>query len=159
MNDNAIGWPFVLSRNPWLDWRAIRAPSFLIDACADYELLQAVNTDSSASHPWSPNQSSMSAENLGKLTLVFASTMALTDKGENRTDRFGRAIRVIFGFVLVGDHPDAVSIWSDVLFDLEHIAMLDLMRFWDQDDENWLPMASEAVHLESTTAPMQGLDR
>ncbi|MGH3586183.1 MAG: hypothetical protein ACRDQ0_07640, partial [Pseudonocardia sp.] len=84
-------WPFVVTRNPVLDWRAIYAPEFLLAAHDDYRLVTAT----AGQHP-EPGRVARS----GDLTLAFASRPASDVLGPARgRDGFGRLVHVIEGVV------------------------------------------------------------
>lgn len=142
-------WPFVLSRNPVLDWRAVSAPAFMVDRLADFELLQVAHPAPLTPHPWPLTVRYHTSSSVGPLTVVFASSMASHPDGTDRTDRFGRPVRLVYGIVLRGTWPVVPPGWGDAVAALEGPALDSLDRFWPIEDEAHVPAASVPIRLAS----------
>src|SRR4051794_14896662 len=100
-------WPFVVTRNAVLDWRAIYAPQILVDAKDTYQLVLLT-----ADTPDGPGVTSKSAQFDGAQagTLVFRSRPAADVLGTaEAVDRFGRPIRVIDGFLTMHSADEDVA--------------------------------------------------
>ncbi|GAA3247625.1 hypothetical protein GCM10017691_57080 [Pseudonocardia petroleophila] len=127
-------WPFVVTRNPVLDWRAIYAPAFLVAGNDDYRLVTAT----AGRHP-EPGRIKRS----GGLTLAFCSRPAGEVLGSTRSrDRFGRLVHVVEGVLAQGGaalglhHLDAVR-------EVEAGRIKGLVAdFWGRTEEGVPPVAS-----------------
>ncbi|EIV95209.1 hypothetical protein [Frankia sp. QA3] len=126
-------WMFLVTRNRELDWRAILAPGFLIDANDDFQL---VTRTAAPAHPQPPTARPLDVPGRAQLTLLYRSRPAGEVLGlPTARDRFGRPIFVVEGMVVdrpVSPPPAMIqAAIEDGLTGLE-----DLVRaFWQQSDE------------------------
>lgn len=147
MTDATEAWPFVVSRNPELDWRPVIAPPFLIEARADYLLVHETAGGGASDRP----QLRRVDSGLGRLTLAYrrrdAWTALLGDSsnlaGEQQLhDRFGRPIHLIEGLVVRGDRDIPRSQVGPLLDAVRVQAAAAFPSFWQLADESIPPLPS-----------------
>ncbi|MGN7200338.1 hypothetical protein [Arthrobacter sp. SAFR-044] len=143
-------WPFIVARNPELDWRPIYAPDFLVQDKNDFMLVLQTG---SAPHQESILTKTIDVRHRGRFTLAFrsrpASQMLRDTEGK---DRFGRPIHVIEGLVVPGWHPiDEAGV--ERLLDAQQELTAELLgAFWGTSSEQALAVPSSAQELEPRKA-------
>ena len=95
-------WPFLVSRNQFLDYRTVVAPDFLCEAKIAGLLAKVAEGD-----PDNIYYREIVASKVGDLTIVYRVVEALAKDVGNENegilkDSFGREIYLIEGFVLKG---------------------------------------------------------
>src|SRR3712207_6693249 len=104
-------WPFLVSRNRSLDYRAVVAPDFLVRAGRAQILAVAATGDPTAPDHIFARQ--IRDADVGDVTLVFQVVTA-REGGEVLTDGFGREIEWVEGVVLKGREDDASVTRADL---------------------------------------------
>ncbi|WP_261570446.1 hypothetical protein [Frankia gtarii] len=133
-------WMFLVTRNRELDWRAILAPSFLIDANDDFRLVTRTATPA---HPQPPTARALDVPGHPQLTLLYRSRPAGELLGlPTARDRFGRPIFVVEGMVVDGPVSPAPEVIQAAIED-GLTGLEDLVRdFWKQSDEAAPPLVA-----------------
>lgn len=143
-------WPFVVARNATLDWRPILAPSFLVDAGADYLLV--TQTSGPGADPNLPNLSVVESSKAGTITLAFRSipaTSALLGQtpAEPLLDRFGRPLHIVEGLAIRGAHQVSPGNLQPVIDGVRRETLRVLPAFWEEESETVAAMRSQPVRI------------
>ena len=126
-------WPFLVSRNLYLDYRTIVAPDFI---CREkIQNLLARVAEGNLTDPGSAISRTVHGSKADDFTIIFRVVRAtkkeisIADGDEVLKDQFGREIDLIEGIVLRG--VSGVSIPQNVL-DQAHLQLTESYRqFWD----------------------------
>lgn len=144
-------WPFLISRNRYLDYRTVVAPDFISGTTTF--LARAVGGD--LSEDGQANYREIHNSKDGDMTLIFRVIEAnSTDIGEEGSetlkDSFGRAISLIEGIIVQGRHSSILV--NQEIFNYVHTEVVTYYRnFWSQmTPETALPSLSfELPNIES----------
>jgi len=135
---NIQAWGFLVSRNQYLDYRTIVAPSFMCEASASSVLAKAAEGD--LTEQGFAIYREIYNSKVGNLTLVFrvieasAEDTGITGNGVLK-DSFGREIYLIEGIVLKERMPNIVV--NQENFEETHKHLLAYYReFWDYSTPN-----------------------
>jgi len=126
-------WPFLVSRNPYLDYRTIVAPDFICAAGIPNLLARAA--DGELTDPGHAIRRKIEGSEFGDFSIVFRVVQALEEYinpegGENfLKDSFGREIYLLEGLVIKGTNH--VSITNENLEDVHTQVRLSYQKFWD----------------------------
>ncbi|NET65308.1 MAG: hypothetical protein F6K63_13335 [Moorea sp. SIO1G6] len=132
-------WPFLVSRNRYLDYRTVVAPDFICDA--KIANLLARVTDGDLTEPGKGFIRQIAGTEAGDFTIVFRIIQA-TEKDLNSKegddilkDEFGRKIYLIEGVVIQGiKSKNQVSISNQKLEDVHQRLTEGYTEFWEHID-------------------------
>ena len=139
-------WSFLVSRNPYLDYRTIVAPDFI--CAAGIPNLLARVADGELTEPGHAIRRKIEGSEVKEFTIVFRVIQALekyinSEGGENLLkDSFGREIYLIEGLVIKG--TGQVSITNEDLEDVHTQVRLSYQKFWDCID---VPPVESSSHF------------
>jgi len=147
-------WPFVVARNATLDWRPILAPSFLVDAEADYLLV--TETSGRGADLTQPSISVIESTKVGAITVAYRSvpaTSALLGRtpAEPLLDRFGRPLHVVEGLVIRGAHRAPPGDLGSALDGVRTETLRLMPAFWEEESETAPAERSQPVHIRLST--------
>ncbi|MEI1375673.1 hypothetical protein PQG02_03220 [Nostoc sp. UHCC 0926] len=146
-------WPFLVSRNQYIDYRTVVAPDFICNA--GISSILARTADGDLTEPGNAFIRTIEGSKAGSFTIVFqvveATEQDINYPGGNAVlkDSFGREIYLIKGFVLKGKHN-----YRDTEVYQKHIdksyeySVESYRQFWQATDYN-ATISSEAFSLES----------
>lgn len=126
-------WPFLVSRNPYLDYRTIVAPDFICAAGIPNLLARAA--DGELTETGHAIRRRIEGSDVEDFTIVFrviqASEKYINSEGEENLlkDSFGREIYLLEGLVI--KETSQVSITSEDLEDVHALVRLSYQKFWD----------------------------
>jgi len=129
-------WPFLVSRNPYLDYRTIVAPDFICAAGIPNLLARAA--DGELTDPGHAIRRKVEGSEVGDFSIVFRVVQALEEyinfgDGENLLrDSFGREIYLLEGLVIKG--ISQVSITNEDLEGVHTQVRQSYQKFWDCTD-------------------------
>lgn len=140
-----LGWPFLVSCNKSLDYRAVVAPQHLISAKATRQLSDLVGD--AAEQTGIIETRSFFATSAGHSTIVFRSLEAYTDQAyekprERLRDNWGRPVFRFEGVLLFPEvAPQSIS--QEVLDFIHERFNEDFSQFWSS--ENWVTKISDLL--------------
>ena len=148
MSGAVQAWPFVVSRNPALDWRAIVAPPFLIDARADYLLVTETADPGSGAH--GPQVRVATSGRVGSVTLLFRASPATAvllgeETDDPLEDRFGRPVHIVEGVALLGAYDVEPAGLPTLLREVRPTTVEVYPEFWRRTDEAIAPSPSRPL--------------
>ncbi|MEA5619257.1 WD40 repeat domain-containing protein [Cronbergia sp. UHCC 0137] len=126
-------WPFLVSRNPYIDYRTIVAPNFICDAGIPNLLARA--TDGDLTEPGYATYRKIEGSKVGDFSIIFRVVKALqkdiNSEGGNEflKDSFGREIYLIEGVVI--KKTNKVSITNEDLEEVHRQVKANYENFWD----------------------------
>jgi hypothetical protein len=153
MDEGSYAWPFAVSRNPWLDWRAYVTPAHMIAQGGEYFLVHAADPGDQPC-PSPVFERVVSTERYGDLTVLARCLPATADliggsSQEQLRDRVGLPIQLIEGLILPGRQPGSAARWHDQLIQAHEIAQRIFPEFWRSEDEAAPPTSSQPLTRHS----------
>jgi WD40 repeat protein len=149
-------WPFLVSRNPYLDYRTIVAPDFICDAGIPNILARAADGD--LTEPGYAIYRKIEGSKVGDFTIIFRVVKALQKdinyerENESLKDSFGRDIYLLEGIVI--KKTDKVSITNKDLEEVNRQVKASYKKFWNCIDAP--PVAvSASFYLEDKETSTQ----
>ena len=133
---NIEAWAFLVSRNPYIDYRTIVAPDFI--CAAGIPKLLARAADGELTEMGHAICRRIEGSDVGDFTIVFRVIEAKgayinsTDGNNILKDSFGREIYLIEGLVVKG--TDKVSVTNEDLDNAHEQVRASYRRFWDYTD-------------------------
>lgn len=131
--NNVEAWLFLVSRNQYIDYRAVVAPKFICESDESSLLAQAV--EGNLTQPGTVLYQEVQGTIVGDLTLIYRVIEATEDNtnilgSPILKDAFGRDIYLIEGIVLKGIQHDFVVTQQDL--DSVHQQLVEYYRsFWE----------------------------
>jgi|SRR5215213_3714077 len=127
-------WPFLISRNKYIDYGVIEAPSFVIESAVSERLIDITMGDTMGdkTEPGKALLRTVRDENGEELTLVFRVARAQLD-GQNLMDGHSRPILWVIGFFLKGSARD-ISVTEEDFQKVHGSVIEDYRKFWDQTE-------------------------
>lgn len=126
---NIQAWPFLVSRNRYLGYQTVVAPSFMAEANMSSLLAHYVGSAPNDS----PQYQELPKTKSGHLSVVYWVVTANDQDGVLR-DEFGRPILWIEGVVLQ-DPVENITFSRDVLQEAHNRVVEDYKQFWEQTND------------------------
>jgi len=146
-------WPFLVSRNQYIDYRTVVAPDFICKAGISNILARTADGDLTA--PGNAFIRKIECSNVGSFTIVFqvveATERDINYPGGNAVlkDSFGREVFLIKGFVLKGkQNARETEVYQNDIDKSYEYSVEGYREFWKTTDYNPKITSSEAFFLE-----------
>jgi hypothetical protein len=148
---DAPTWPFIVARNPSLDWRPICVPDFLAESRCEFVLVTET--------PEPPSDGTVRVRQIelstaGSLTIVYRAKHAAYYLPEQlidgrAADRFGRPINVVEGLVYRGKFALEDDCIAHQMDDASRLAESAIPAFWFVEDEDVEPVITQQISSRS----------
>lgn len=123
-------WPFLFTRNQWLDYRGVLCPDFILDANRSGIFREVLPQDLGDTELEELTRVAHKTDRtLGELTFVYRTDVARID-GHAETDPQGRPIRRYFGAVVKGSVSERGVDPDRVMRSVVREAEETFARFW-----------------------------
>lgn len=155
------GWPFLVSRNQYIDYRTVVAPDFICNAGVSYILARTESGD--LTNQGEAFFRTIEGSNAGSFTMVYQVVEAteqdkdINSQGGNAVlkDSFGREIYLIKGFVLNGKHSyENTKLYQKNIDKSYDYSVESYRKFWKNTDSDFQITSSEEIDLEKGNQPL-----
>ena len=155
-------WPFLVSRNQYIDYQTVVAPDFICKAGISNIL--ARTTEGDLTEPGNAFIRKIEGSKAGSFTIVFqvveANEKDINPEGGNTllTDFVGREISLIKGFILKGkQNPRDIEIYQRHIDKSYEYSVESYREFWEKTDSKSKITSSKAFLLEGekNTKPLR----